>query len=543
MKIKNVFISALSLILLASCTNMDDIVPSGRTISSDQRKEAQEAIPTRAEATLNGLYTMMGQPCYTYGTDRGRADDFGYIMVCLSNDLEGADCIIANSGYNWFSVCGEYSSRYANYANPYIRYASFYNQIKAANDIIAMYSGDEMSDDAKAQVGQAKAMRALDYLTLAPSFQFNYQTAPDKACVPLVTEATTNFTTNPRATVSNIYNQIINDLTDAIDLLKDYKRPDKTRIDQQVAYGLRARAYLAMGKYAEAAEDADKAMVGYTPASIADISKPAFCSLNESNWMFGLLIDASMVADNGYPTSSSWISTFSGDGYSAACQCTPFINTLLYNKIPSTDVRKGWWIDANLSSPLLDKISWNGKTGVEISYLEITDSKLRFLPYFNVKFGMKSGIGSTVNNNDWPIMRVEEMILIKAEGLAMSGKEGEAKTLLENFVKTYRDPSYTQKISNLQDEIWMQRRIELWGEGFAMGDIMRLGKPVVRFHQGDKNTNYPETFRFNMAHDDPWLLMRFPQSETNTNSAIIDNTGGSLPTMGQNGSLLDGVTD
>ena len=31
-----------------------------------------------------------------------------------------------------------------------------------------------------------------------------------------------------------------------------------------------------MGEYAKAAEDADKAMQGYTPASIADVSVPAF---------------------------------------------------------------------------------------------------------------------------------------------------------------------------------------------------------------------------------------------------------------------------
>lgn len=44
--------------------------------------------------------------------------------------------ICANNGYNWFSVSSEYSDRYATYANPFARYAIFYNQIKAANDII-----------------------------------------------------------------------------------------------------------------------------------------------------------------------------------------------------------------------------------------------------------------------------------------------------------------------------------------------------------------------------------------------------------------------
>lgn len=40
---------------------------------------------------------------------------------------------------------------------------------------------------------------------------------------------------------------------------------------------------------------------------------------------------------------------------------------------------------------------------------------------------MKSGIGSATNDCDWCIMRVEEMLLIEAEGLAMSNQEGQAK--------------------------------------------------------------------------------------------------------------------
>ncbi|MBR0323004.1 MAG: alcohol dehydrogenase catalytic domain-containing protein, partial [Bacteroidales bacterium] len=33
-------------------------------------------------------------------------------------------------------------------------------------------------------------------------------------------------------------------------------------------------------------------------------------------------------------------------------------------------------------------------------------------------------------------------------------------------------------------EIWFQRRVELWGEGFSNPDTRRLNKPLVRFHEG-----------------------------------------------------------
>lgn len=84
-------------------------------------------------------------------------------------------------------------------------------------------------------------------------------------------------------------------------------------------------------------------------------------------------------------------------------------------------------------------------------------------------------------------MRVEEMILIKAEATAMAGNLGAGQQILADFVKTYRDPSYTVSAPNateFQNEVWLQRRIELWGEGFSMSDIMRLGKNIVRYKTG-----------------------------------------------------------
>jgi len=136
------------------------------------------------------------------------------------------------------------------------------------------------------------------------------------------------------------------------------------------------------------------------------------------------------------------------------------------------------------------------------------------------------------------------MILIQAEGLAKSGNDAQAIQVLENFVKTYRDPEYSVngRGLSLADEIWFQRRVELWGEGFFTGDMKRLGKPLVRFH-GAGTTNEPDAFQFNLEANDGWLNMRFPQTEMNNNMAIVDNTGGSLPVAGQNPNLRDGVTD
>ena len=536
------YFAMAGLMTLASCDDVNKMEPASGNLTYDQVQKSKELVPARSEASFSAMFTMMGLPNGVFNRASPRADDFGFVMSAISSDAEGPDYIYDDSGYNWFSVCGAYSSRNANYANPYIRYAAPYNQIKIANDLIKD-NGDMATEKQKNMVAQARAMRAFDYLSLVQYFQFNYQIAKDKPAVPIVTEKTEDFTNNPRATVEEVFKMIMEDLDFAIQNLTAERENKKDRININVAYGLRARANLIMGKWAEAAADAAKAMEGYTPATIEEVSKPSFVNLSEHNWIWGIQITQNMILVSGYPTCSSWLSSFSANSYTAGAGCYAMINSMLYKKIPDTDVRKGWWVDENLHSPLLEAISWNGASGDDLAKLEIDDVKLAFTPYTNVKFGMKDGIGSENNINDYPMMRVEEMILIQAEGLAKSGNEGQARQILESFVKTYRDPSYDSNASgrSLADEIWYQRRVELWGEGFAMSDIMRLQKPLVRFH--DSKCNQPAAFRFNIAPDDPWLLMRFCDSETNTNLGIVNNTGGKQPEQDQNPNLRDGVTD
>ncbi len=533
-----------SMVALGACSDIDDIVPEGDTMLETQLKATTSIIPGRADATFSGMYTKLGDPLSFGRFASERPDDFGFVMMAFSNDLEAADIVGQDNNYNWFSTCSELTTRNADYANPYIRYRGVYDEVARANDVIKAYGEitAETSAEIKYKVAQAYAVRAFCYLNIAPYFQFNYKTSSDKPCVPLVTETTTDFTNNPRATVKEIYDQIVSDLDFAIANLEGYTRPDKSKIDRQVAYGLRARANLDMGKYAEAASDAAAAAQGYTPASIAEVSTPSFYNITDHNWLWGYDMTMDVAKAFPYATSSSWIRSFSANGYSAGTGTYFCINNLLYNKIPESDVRKGWWVNTDLYSPLLDNLTFGQLKGQQIATEQIDDVKLIFLPYTNVKFGMYT-IGGTTNEEDWPFMRVEEMLLIQAEGLIKSGQTAAGVQVLNDFVRTYRDPQYNAEATGrkIEDEVWFQRRVELWGEGFSNSDTRRLGKPLVRFHGSD--SNWPQAFRFNMTADDGWWLLRFCTDELNTNLAIVDNEGGALPVSGQNASLRDGVTD
>lgn len=547
MKLNKIFFAVLaSGLAFAACTKMDEAVPQSGTMLTSQVQNTNLIAPSRASAAFNGMFTNIGKPTKMYNTP----DDWEFLMILFCNDLEGADALIADSGYNWFSVCGEYSSRNNNYRNPAIRYRAPYNMIGDANTFIAGYPEDVEDEDAINMIAQTKVLRAYSYMLLAPQYQFAPQTrtneglAADLPCVPIVTAETEDFTNNPRATVKEVYDLVMDDLNYAVEKLEGASRASKLYVDGNVAHGLRARVNLLLGNWDAAYSDAVAAAEGYTPATIEEVSKPAFYNIEEHNWIWGYDMATGLpsnVANNGlYATTTGWLRSFSGQSYSCATQTYTCINKLLWNKIPDTDVRKGWWVDEDLNSPLLAGLAWPGFN--DVANADDGDNKLPFLPYTNVKFGTFS-MATTVNEEDMPLMRVEEMILIQAEAKAHTNA-AEGKKILEDFVKTYRDPQYSADAGGrtLLDEIWFQRRVELWGEGFGVTDNLRLDKPIVRSH-GAASSNIADAFRFNLESQDPWLRMRFPMGETNTNFGIKDNEGGQQPKIDMNPNLRDGVTD
>lgn len=539
---------AFTLFSLPSCENLDKHYQGG-TLDDQQISQTVEAIPDRINAAVSGMYALLGQPYVFFGSATGRADDFGYPCIALSQDLNSGDMTNIVSGYDWFSVALEWSDRTPTYANPRIRFGLFYRVLYAAQDILKSIPEGTENKDLIYKRGQTKAMRAFAYLSLAPYFQYKYKGNEDKPSVPMMLDGI-DPRNNPRAPLKDLYAAILKDLTDAIADLDGYNRPNKGAIDQKVAYGLRARANLYMENWADAAKDAESAMAGYTPYAMSELTAPGFNNASDHNWIWALLLPSSITADN-LATWPSQLGSFSGSSYVCYAGIYRSINVLLYNKIPTTDVRRNWWLDANKTSHYLDGLTWTDPssnvsyTGQAIVDATIPDVKQPMDKYTNVKFGQRSGVGAAYNDGDWCMMRAEEMILIDAEATAKAGNLAKGKQILTDFVKTYRNPSYVSNAASAEDfsnEVWLQRRIELWGEGFAMADVMRLGKNVVRFHPG-VDSNVPEDYRFNIASSDPWMLLRFVQTETTNNVAVVNNEGGTEPVKGDGASLTDGVTD
>lgn len=183
------------------------------------------------------------------------------------------------------------------------------------------------------------------------------------------------------------------------------------------------------------------------------------------------------------------------------------IDASLYARIKDTDFRKRVW-KAPAGSPL------EGQT----PYIDPTIDG--YLPaYTGVKFRPGNG-----NMNDYtvgsasayPLMRVEEMYFIEAEAAAhLNASEG--KTLLEDFMQNYRDESYVCENADIIDEILLQKRIELWGEGTTFFDIKRLDLSVTRGYPG---TNWTDASRFNTDGRPAWMNFCIVITEENNNAAL-----------------------
>lgn len=538
MKMNNRYFVALlgsAMLLTTSCSDLDTN-PSGSTMSDGQLNEVLAQDPSKLKSEVSGMYANMieyGAITQWYGTGQPRHYDFGYASTMMMMDASGQDEPSQVSGYNWYNKPLRFVDRTANSETTYFIWNQCYKNIKVANDVLKSVDLENLSDVAKSYVGQAYAMRAFEYFTLIQIYQFSYKGHEDAAGVPIVTEKTAEAeaNNNPRAAVKDVYKQIMDDLNTAIDYLTD-SRSAKSEINRQVAYGLRARVNLVMQNWSDAAADAKKAAEGYTPLSKDAAAAPGFNDVSASNWIWGNIVDESNdIVQSGILNFPSMMCSFTGNGYSPTYACR-MINSKLWKEIPSTDVRKGWWIDENLNSPIVNPKyvvhqEYEDEDGNVVKYLAVynqTGDEVADItePYTNVKFGAyKNQYGNELNACDIPLMRVEEMILIQAEATAMGGNVEEGKRILENFVRTYRDPSYTCNATTaegVQDAVWFQRRVELWGEGFSFTDLLRLKKPLDR-----TGANYEVSVRFKLPAESPIFLYLIPEDEENHNEALVGN--------------------
>lgn len=454
--------------------------------------------------------------------------EYGWPNVMHVRDVMTDDYTSPETDYDHYrGYARGYSLGQERYIANFV-YETYYRTISAANTTIKGFTANlsTLSNKEKGMLGAAYAFRAMSYLDLARMFEFlptefnaqgtNVEGNVVKGLtVPILTDNIDRQQTFnlPRAPHAEMLAFLLADLDQAEALTPHVAEKSADIPHLGVVYGLKARTYLWDGQYDKAAEYARKAIdEGYEPLTEAQWldRTSGFNSANNGSWMLSASYNKSILTANKNLTNwTGWLSAEGQFGYAGLAGVTPLVASKLYDKIADTDFRK-------LSFKAPEDHALAGKTPF------IDDEVGASLPeYAAVKF--RPGAGElyefqTAAAVSVPLMRVEEMLLIEAEAKAHTNP-AEGLALLNTFMTKYRDKTYNCTLTSsdaLVQEIILQKRIELWGEGQTFFDIKRLNLSVDRAYEG---TNFPEATQFRTQGRPAWMNFVLPRTETLYNSA------------------------
>jgi hypothetical protein len=472
------------------------------------QKEYLERVPTASVAEKDLLSTVVGNQTLLQGIHRltytfyGAHDRFGQKSVDMIVDLLGEDFYQTERGYGWFVSWYQYiEHRNLTSGNLEWVWSYYYDLVDNANIILSNI--DKTSDGAiaanvpKVQFikAQALAYRAFSFYQLVQLYADRYVVGGTNTHlgIPIYTQPTQVGAA--RSSVADVYTQINKDLDDAIALFTSSSatRLNASEINLRVAQGIKARVALTTGQYATAETMAIAARTGFALTAAEKYGYGWNKATGTTEWMWGaVLIDEQQTS---YASFFSHIDPYFG-GY-ATLGNHKLASTAVFNYMSATDERKK------------------------------TFKTIGGKPRVGMKFTGNGGFTNTGTSNwtnDYLYMKSGEMYLIEAEAIArQGGRDVAAQTTLFNLV-VKRDPSYIKSILTgdaLIQEILMQRRCELWGEGFRFFDLKRLNLNMDRANLGHTSSLWNAAGFF--AAGDKNFVFLIPKQEMDANPLMEQN--------------------
>lgn len=484
-------------------------------LTQDKKSELLATDPAKVlDASIAGLVTNLQQYVYSNMSH----NYFGQKGFDYRTSLMGNDMIMTNRfAMSLYHYLLDYrGQQYAATANCWYQY---YDVIAQANEILKGIAGvdqSKVSEDVKSLLGYYKAQalgyRGYAYWYLTTLYSFPYKcgvagtvwgvggTHGDDLCVPIVTEETPGEP-QPRAKLSEVYTQLLSDLTESYNLSKSLgkeKTSDVSDFDGCVAAMYLARAYMMTQEWDKAIQYSQVVMDNYGVLTTAAQLMQGFSTLSLPDVVFGCPIteDNSTIYMSFFSQMDWWSDGYAGIGVWRA-GFGPFVE-----RISATDIRKKWF----LYRPNIDC----------------------YVKYQSEKF-IGEGRNAENGEGNWHLgqyiyLRSEEAYFMKAEALAHKGDLAGAKTVLEDVMK-YRDANYstaalTDKASFVE-ELNFQKRVEFWGEGIEWLDNKRLNIPVDRtLAKWPTNNNHFSGARMKVGQEDILMLYQLPLKEIDNNPAI-----------------------
>jgi len=458
---------ALSIALgtgLSSCEKQLELDPY-------QSVDASTALntPEKVASGVVGMYSQL-DISNLYGTD-----------LILAPELLGADNYLQFGGT--FNNYRQLANRTTNALNSTAEgtWREAYQAINQANLIIDALPVVTNETSRKTYEGEARFVRALMYFDLVRLYAQQYtpggaNTQPGVPInlVPVKTqqEAAVN---GARATVAEVYAQILTDLTQAQQLLPE---TNGVRATTYTAQALAARVYLQQSNFSAARTAADAVITG-SGKTLSPTLQAVFTNRNSTE----TLLEIQQNEQNNAGTANAGLAT-------------------LFASIGQ--LGRG---DVEVLGLFADQYEANDARGTAALIYEDASETLRS--------GKWTAYGQNI-----PVIRLAEMYLIRAE---TAFRAGDRATALAD-VNRIRQRSGATPLTDADltlEAILQERQLELAFEGFRIYDLKRTNTDLRRASV-DKDGN-PITIVTPITNNR--LTLPIPQREINVNPSLVQNPG------------------
>lgn len=481
---------AISFLLISIVSCGDEWL---NTVPSDE-VPADQAINSYAAAqvALTGVYDGL------QGSS-SRASYYGARMFYYG-DVRGEDMQARTQGMRSSST---FEMRYVEDNAPNMWNVP-YNVIRRANRLIEAVDQGKIEDATDAQLASLKAealvVRALVHFDLVRLYGNPYTMDNGASLgVPIVLEPLTMDALPSRSIVSEVYTQVIKDLTDALSSGGLTVGKKYGYINSWVAKGLLARVNLYKGdngaslKYAEEIINADNSPYElWTNEEYVDGWKTS------DNGRKEMLFEIINNSNDDWSDREGVAYLLHEDGYADYIVTKSFLDLINEDK---NDVRLGILLAPSEDEGLIKRFGEN--------------------TVFINKF--PAAAGGDMRLNSLPLMRLSEIYLIAAEAAAKESIPSKAAKYLNAIILRSNPNAVEVSESDVTVErIIIEKRKELVGEGHRFFDAMRNNETIVRYSDdSDMGFHYdliPESQKFDRTYFR--AILPIPIDEINVNPNI-----------------------
>lgn len=394
-------------------------------------------------------------------------------------------------------------------------YQSMYEIIFRANNILKYVNVADAENIAK-YTAEAKFLRAYAYFNLVRLYGSDNDTIGAVPLVTAVAEANEDERLFTRVPKSVVYEQIVADLQEAIaNLDNSYK----ARASKAAAQGILAKVYLSQPtpNYAGAKTLCEDIIADGT-FSLQHNFRDVFYNELNSEVMFVVRYDFAEPNES--------------QGFSS--EFTSFI-------------RQGRQDGLNIVNPnLVAAFNANGGNRTVVSYIAFGDDAelvdpdtnlpapqeaevAKFLPegtdFTNPEFPY--GSNARLAGNDWIVLRYADVLLMHVEAIMAGTGNANTSEALSSFNAVRNRAGLPDDADGVitQDELLLERRVELAFENQRLFDLLRFGvaDAVLQNHAAEDNdediTVYP-------GYNARTLLLPIPSREINLSKGLLNQNPG-----------------